>query len=118
MDKAKKGYWKIVPSYDSYGEYRPRKYECSECGWRIDLCRGLQQETGHRLFCEHCGADMRKGFENTKGHWIEHYNPEAETCMQHMSECSVCGKMICGRYNIYKNFCPSCGKRMEEQKTT
>lgn len=52
------------------------------------------------------------------GHWIEHYNPEAEICMQHMSECSVCGKMICGRYNIYKNFCPNCGEKMEEQKTT
>ena len=57
--KRPKGHWKIVPSYDSYGEYRPRKYECSECGWMIDLCRGLRQEQGFRLFCEHCGADMR-----------------------------------------------------------
>ena len=56
--------------------------------------------------------------EQKTGHWIEHYNPEAEICMQHMSECSVCGKMICGRYNIYKNFCPNCGEKMEEQKTT
>ena len=99
----------------------PDVYTCSVCGWMIDTCRGLMQDTGHRLFCEHCGADMRKStllFTKTTGHWIEHYNPEVEICMQHMSECSVCGKMICGRYNIYKNFCPNCGEKMEEQKTT
>ena len=62
--------------------------------------------------------DMKKESTEPTGHWIEHYNPEAEICMQHMSECSVCGKMICGRYNIYKNFCPNCGEKMEEQKTT
>lgn len=62
--------------------------------------------------------DMKKESAEPTGHWIEHYNPEAEICMQHMSECSVCGKMICGRYNIYKNFCPNCGEKMEEQKTT
>ena len=33
-------------------------YECSVCGWKIDSCRGLMQDTGHRLFCEHCGAKM------------------------------------------------------------
>ena len=62
--------------------------------------------------------DMKKESAEPTGHWIEHYNPEAEICMQHMSECSVCGKMICSRYNIYKNFCPNCGEKMEEQKTT
>ena len=56
--EPKTGYWKIIPSNNN-GEYRPNKYACSECGWEIDLCRGLQQDTGHRLFCEHCGADMR-----------------------------------------------------------
>lgn len=33
-------------------------YKCSVCGWEIDSCRGLMQDTGHRLFCEHCGAKM------------------------------------------------------------
>lgn len=55
--EPKSGHWKIIPSNNN-GEYRPRKYACSECGWEIDLCRGLQQDTGHRLFCEHCGAKM------------------------------------------------------------
>ena len=55
----KRGHWKVVPFNSKHGEYRPNAYECSECGWKIDLCRGLQQDTGHRLFCEHCGADMR-----------------------------------------------------------
>lgn len=55
--KPKTGHWKIIPSNNN-GEYRPNKYGCSECGWEIDLCRGLQQDTGHRLFCEHCGANM------------------------------------------------------------
>ena len=59
---------------------------------------------------------LKKESAEPTGYWIEHYNPEAEVCMQHMSECSVCGKMICGRYNIYKNFCPNCGEKMEEQK--
>lgn len=35
-----------------------RVYKCSVCGWKIDSCRGLMQDTGHRLFCEHCGAKM------------------------------------------------------------
>lgn len=56
--KPKTGHWKIIPFNNNYGEYRPNKYACSECGWEIDLCRGLQQDTGHRLFCEHCGAKM------------------------------------------------------------
>lgn len=56
--EPKTGYWKIIPFSNNYGEYRPKVYECSECGWKIDLCRGLQQDTGHRLFCEHCGAKM------------------------------------------------------------
>lgn len=34
-------------------------YKCSVCGWEIDSCRGLMQDTGYRLFCEHCGAKMR-----------------------------------------------------------
>lgn len=55
--EPKTGHWKIFPSNNN-GEYRPRKYACSECGWEIELCRGLQQDTGHRLFCEHCGARM------------------------------------------------------------
>ncbi len=55
--EPKTGNWKIIPSNNN-GEYRPNKYACSECGWEIDLCRGLQQDTGHRLFCEHCGARM------------------------------------------------------------
>jgi predicted RNA-binding Zn-ribbon protein involved in translation (DUF1610 family) len=111
-----KGYW----IHSTKKGVLPDVYTCSVCGWEIDTCRGLMQDSGHRLYCEHCGADMREStlFTKTTGHWIEHYNPEAEICMQHMSECSVCGKMICGRYNIYKNFCPNCGKRMEEQKTT
>lgn len=57
--EPKSGHWKAVPYNSKHGEYRPNKYACSECGWEIDLCRGLQQDTGHRLFCEHCGADMR-----------------------------------------------------------
>lgn len=56
--EPKAGHWKAVPFNSKNGEYRPRKYACSECGWEIDLCRGLQQDTGHRLFCEHCGAKM------------------------------------------------------------
>lgn len=56
--EPRKGHWKVVPFNSQHGEYRPRKYACSECGWTIDLCRGLQQDTGHRLFCEHCGAKM------------------------------------------------------------
>ena len=56
----KRGHWKVVPFNSQHGEYRPKEYACSECGWKIDLCRGLQQDTGHRLFCEHCGADMRE----------------------------------------------------------
>lgn len=58
--EPRKGHWEIIPCGNNHGEYRPPKYACSECGWEIDLCRGLQQDTGHRLFCEHCGADMRK----------------------------------------------------------
>ena len=58
--KRETGYWKVVPSYDKYGEYRPHKYACSKCGWTVDLCRGLQQEEGYKLFCEHCGTDLRK----------------------------------------------------------
>ena len=58
--KRETGYWKVVPSYDKYGEYRPNKYACSKCGWTVDLCRGLQQEEGYKLFCEHCGTDLRK----------------------------------------------------------
>lgn len=57
--------------------------------------------------------------EPKTGHWIDHHSPEAKKCMQYMSECSACGKMICNRYNIYRNFCPNCGTKMEEeQKTT
>lgn len=56
--EPKEGHWKIIPFGNNHGEYRPNVYECSECGWKIDLCRGLQQDTGHRLFCEHCGAKM------------------------------------------------------------
>ena len=56
--EPKTGHWKIIPCGNNHGEYRPNKYACSECGWTIDLCRGLQQDTGHRLFCEHCGARM------------------------------------------------------------
>ena len=57
--------------------------------------------------------------EPKTGHWIDHHSPEAKKCMQYMSECSACGKMICNRYNIYRNFCPNCGAKMEEeQKTT
>lgn len=59
--EPKTGHWKIIPFSNNYGEYRPNKYVCSECGWEIDLCRGLQQDTGHRLFCEHCGAKMKVG---------------------------------------------------------
>lgn len=58
-EEPKTGYWKAVPYNRNHGEYRPNKYACSECGWEIDLCRGLQQDTGHRLFCEHCGAKMK-----------------------------------------------------------
>lgn len=57
--EPRKGHWKVIPCGNNHGEYRPPKYACSACGWEIDLCRGLQQDTGHRLFCEHCGADMR-----------------------------------------------------------
>ena len=56
--EPRKGHWKVVPFNSKHGEYRPTVYECSECGWKIELCRGLQQDTGHRLFCEHCGAKM------------------------------------------------------------
>ena len=56
--KPKTGHWITIPFGNNHGEYRPNKYACSECGWEIDLCRGLQQDTGHRLFCEHCGAKM------------------------------------------------------------
>lgn len=63
-EEPKTGHWKIIPSNNN-GEYRPNKYACSECGWEIDLCRGLQQETGHRLFCEHCGAKME--IEDARG---------------------------------------------------
>ena len=58
IQEPKTGHWKIIPFSNNYGEYRPKEYVCSECGWKIDLCRGLQQDTGHRLFCEHCGAKM------------------------------------------------------------
>lgn len=64
-EEPKTGHWKIVPDNSKHGEYRPNKYACSECGWEIDLCRGLQQDTGHRLFCEHCGAKMES--ENARG---------------------------------------------------
>lgn len=57
--EPKTGHWIEVPYNSRQGEYRPRTYVCSECGWEIDLCRGLQQDTGHRLFCEHCGAKMK-----------------------------------------------------------
>lgn len=63
--EPKTGHWKIIPFSNNHGEYRPNKYACSECGWEIDLCRGLQQNTGHRLFCEHCGAKMES--ENARG---------------------------------------------------
>lgn len=56
--EPKTGHWITIPCGNNHGEYRPPKYMCSECGWKIDLCRGLQQDTGHRLFCEHCGAKM------------------------------------------------------------
>lgn len=59
--EPKLGHWKAVPYNSKHGEYRPNKYACSKCGWEIDLCRGLQQDTGHRLFCEHCGAKMKVG---------------------------------------------------------
>lgn len=57
-EQRPKGHWRTIVSHE-VGEYRPTKYVCSECGWMIDLCRGLRQEQGFRLFCEHCGADMR-----------------------------------------------------------
>lgn len=56
---------------------------------------------------------LKKESAEPTGHWKEHYNPEATTCMQYMSECSLCGKMICHRYNVYMNFCPNCGAKME-----
>ena len=39
----------------------PDVYTCSVCGWKIDTCRGLMQDIGHRLYCEHCGAKMEVG---------------------------------------------------------
>ena len=59
LNQRKEGHWKVIHPFDNNAkEYRPNKYMCSECGWTLDLCRGLQQDTGHRLFCEHCGAKM------------------------------------------------------------
>ena len=53
-----KGKWNLINNFVA-GEYRPFEYECSECGFRISMCRGLSQDRGHNLFCQHCGADMR-----------------------------------------------------------
>lgn len=64
LNQQKEGHWKIIPFGNNHGEYRPKEYVCSECGWKIDLCRGLQQDTGHRLFCEHCGAKMESEVED------------------------------------------------------
>lgn len=52
------GHWKTIACHE-IGEYRPDEYECSECGFRFSACRGLMQNKGHNLFCQHCGADMR-----------------------------------------------------------
>lgn len=53
-----KGHW-IMKNNFIAGEYRPYAYMCSECGFKIEVCRGLSQDKGHNLFCQHCGADMR-----------------------------------------------------------
>lgn len=67
-------------------------------------------------------ADFMSGFEmgrekfKTRGHWIEHHNESLGMCMQDTIECSCCGKMICNRYNPYKNYCPCCGADMSEDE--
>lgn len=57
-DPRPKAHWNMINNFVA-GEYRPYEYVCSECGFRISMCRGLSQDRGHNLFCQHCGADMR-----------------------------------------------------------
>lgn len=57
-DTRPKGHWDMINNFIA-GEYRPYAYMCSECGFEITSCRGLSQDIGHNLFCQHCGADMR-----------------------------------------------------------
>lgn len=53
--ETKAGHWVYLKNNNSFIQ----TYKCSVCGWIIDSCRGLMQDTGHRLFCEHCGARMK-----------------------------------------------------------
>ena len=58
QEPRSKGHWTMINNFVA-GEYRPYEYKCSECGFGISMCRGLSQDRGHNLFCQHCGADMR-----------------------------------------------------------
>ena len=60
--ETKAGHWVYLKNNNSFIQ----TYKCSICGWKIDTCRGLMQDTGHRLFCEHCGAKMKNKEGETK----------------------------------------------------
>ena len=59
-----------------------------------------------------CKIKTMPSADRPKGEWIELHNPNLGMCMEHLIQCSVCGRCMCGRYQPYRSFCPNCGADM------
>ena len=53
--------------------------------------------------------------ERKTEYWILHHNPNVGICLQDQVECSGCGKWMCARYLTYRDYCPACGAKMENE---